>query len=62
LLRAENFINKGLKSKDALHVACAIEADYKYFITTDDKLIKNMNSVDDIKVINPLNFIQIFGE
>ncbi|MCD4693261.1 MAG: hypothetical protein K8R79_10125 [Calditrichales bacterium] len=37
-------MKKGLKSKDALHVSCAIEADCEYFITTDDKLIKNMNS------------------
>jgi predicted nucleic acid-binding protein len=62
LIRAEYYVKKGLKSKDALHVSCAIEADCEYFITTDDKIIKNMSSDDHIKAINPLNFIQIFGE
>ena len=62
LIRAEYYVKKGLKSKDALYVSCAIEADCEYFITTDDKLIKNMSSDDHIKAINPLNFIQIFGE
>ena len=30
----------GVKEKDAYHVACAIIAQCKYFITTDDRLLK----------------------
>jgi len=28
--------NSGIKEFDALHIACAIEAECDYFITTDD--------------------------
>ncbi len=30
----------GIKSKDALHIACSIEAQCDYFITTDKRLLK----------------------
>ena len=58
-------LNKGIeiqkkliKEKDALHIACAIEAECKYFLTTDKKLLnKNIN---EITIINPQNFIQHF--
>lgn len=52
----------GLKSKDALHIACAIEAGADYFITTDDLLIKKAGVLDKIRVVNPLNFIDCIGE
>lgn len=50
---------KGIKSKDALHIACAISEHCKYFITTDFKIIKKMEDDERIKVINPLTFILI---
>ncbi len=52
----------GLKSKDALHIACAIEAGADYFITTDDLLIKKASALDKIQVVNPLDFIDRTGE
>jgi predicted nucleic acid-binding protein len=52
----------GLKSKDALHIACAIEAAADYFITTDDLLIKKAGALDKIRVVNPLDFIDCIGE
>ena len=35
--RASEFTGNGVKSKDALHIACAIEVKAEYFLTTDDK-------------------------
>lgn len=59
---AEELFKKGVKSKDALHVACAIELNCKYFITTDKKLINKLTNFDLIKVISPIDFINIKEE
>ena len=46
---AAGLMDKGIKMKDAAHLACAIKAKCDYFITTDDKLIKK-NIGDIIKL------------
>ena len=51
---------KGIRSKDALHIACAIESNCEYFITTDKKL--ENKTIDNILIVNPINFIQIMEE
>lgn len=48
----------GLKTKDALHIACAIEASADYFITTDDLIIRKLHNFSEIQVVNPLGFIE----
>ena len=45
----------GLKTKDALHVACAIAANCDYLITTDDRFLKYRNN--RIQIISPIDFI-----
>jgi len=45
----------GIRSKDALHIACAIQSGCDYFITTDNKLTNK--TVANIRIINPVNFI-----
>lgn len=52
----------GLKSKDALHIACAIEAAADYFITTDDLIIKKLREFSEIRVVNPLDFVNCMEE
>jgi predicted nucleic acid-binding protein len=54
---AETLFNKGVKVKDALHIACAMEAKCDYFLSTDKKLLRA--TFDKIKVINPIDFIKI---
>jgi predicted nucleic acid-binding protein len=54
---AEELFIKGIKSKDALHVACAIELNCEYFITTDREIIKKLTNFEPIKVISPVDFI-----
>ena len=51
---------KGIKKKDALHLASAIEANCHFFITTDKKLLNK--SYEQIRVVNPLDFIRQQGE
>ena len=47
--------NNGLKTKDALHMACAIVAKCDYLITTDSKFLKYVDN--RIKIISPIEFI-----
>jgi predicted nucleic acid-binding protein len=48
-----------IKKKDALHIACAIEAECECFITTDRKILNK--NISEIEVINPLDFIRKLG-
>jgi predicted nucleic acid-binding protein len=48
---------KGIKKKDALHIACAIKAGCHYFLTTDKKILHT--TFKEITVINPLDFVQM---
>ena len=53
-------MSSGIKFKDACHVARAILAGADYFISTDYRLLKYVT--DDIKIMNPLNFIREMEE
>lgn len=55
---AEQLVRKGFKSKDALHLACALALKCDYFLTTDDHLIKKATGINEIKVIDPIAFIK----
>jgi len=52
---AETIMNSGIKAKDALHVACAIEAGCRYLLSTDDRLLKYKH--ESILLLNPIDFI-----
>jgi len=60
--RASKLTRLGIKSKDALHVATAIEGKAEYFVTTDDKLLKKLTGFKELVVINPVSFILILEE
>jgi predicted nucleic acid-binding protein len=47
----------GLKTKDSLHLACAIVADCEYLLTTDKRFLKCKDT--RIKVVNPVQFVFI---
>ena len=53
--KAEELIQQNVKTYDALHVACAIEGECNYFITTDKRLLRK--PVSDIKLISPIEFL-----
>lgn len=48
-------MNTGVKFKDACHVASAIYAGCKYFISTDKRLLKYQT--DRIRLVTPIEFI-----
>lgn len=55
--RAKEIMNTGIKEKDAIHIACAIEAGCDYLISTDYRLLKY--SSNDIKLVNPIDFVRL---
>lgn len=53
--------SQGLGAIDALHVACAEEAECDYFLTCDDRLVRRYSG--NLKVMNPVSFVlEITGE
>ena len=58
LIKANSLIEIGLRNKDALHLACSVAAKCDYFITTDDVILRKTVSFEEVKVIDPLNFIR----
>ena len=59
LANANDLLKFGIKPKDALHVASAIEGKADYFLTTDDKLLSGINKSNIIKVLNPVDYIKV---
>lgn len=54
-LMASNIMKTGVKFKDACHVASAIYAGCKYFISTDKRLLKYKSS--EIELVTPIDFV-----
>jgi len=61
LAMAKGFQNIGMKKKDSLHLACAIDSKCEYFITTDDGILKKSEIVKKVSLINPVDFIILSG-
>ena len=59
--KAHDIMKFGVKSKDALHISCAIEAKCDYFITTDDGILKKYKN-GEISVCSPIEFINIWED
>jgi predicted nucleic acid-binding protein len=59
LITAAEIKKNGIKPKDALHLACAIEMGCEYFLTTDYILERKAGPIDKIKVLNPIEFTKI---
>lgn len=57
LEHAQQFESGGLRGKDALHIACALETGCECFLTTDDHVIRLMGKFDPMLVMNPTTFV-----
>jgi len=53
---ARDIMRSGVKEKDALHIACAIEGTCRYFITTDRRVLKYFSP--QIKICDPIDFLR----
>ena len=52
----KEIMQKGIKLKDASHVACAVLAKCDYLITTDKRLLKYTD--ERISIVNPIDFVE----
>jgi predicted nucleic acid-binding protein len=54
---AKEYERKGIKPRDALHLACAIISGATYFITCDDRIVKKQQDLGvSIQLVNPIYF------
>jgi hypothetical protein len=58
--KANEIMKKKIKQKYPLHIARALEAKCKYFITTDRKILNK--TIDNSIIINPVDFAGMAGE
>ena len=54
---AKTYTTKGLKHKDAIHLACAIKHGCKYLITTDRRFANRTDNFKEIEILNPIAFL-----
>jgi predicted nucleic acid-binding protein len=59
LEKAKHLLTFGIKPKDAIHIAAAIEANADYFLTTDDRLLGKAILVSGVKLMNPTEFVKV---
>lgn len=49
----------GLSAKDAIHLACASSSNANFFLTCDDRLLKQTKRLKPfIKIINPVDYLR----
>ena len=57
---AKGFESKGMRSRDAIHLACAIKGKADYFLTCNDRLLKKAGiTKSDIAIMNPIDFVRL---
>jgi len=57
---ANQFIGIGLRTKDSIHISCAIYANCDYFLTTDDKILNKASFAEGVVISDPIDFIREF--
>lgn len=56
--RAAEIMCLGVKTADALHLACAESAECDWFFTVDRGILKKTSQIGVMRVANPIQFIQ----
>jgi predicted nucleic acid-binding protein len=57
LSKSREYMKIGMRHKDAVHLACAVESKCDYIITTDRKFFNKNKYVTEIEIVNPVTFI-----
>lgn len=59
--RARTYNNQGVKVLDALHLACAVDAQATYFCTCDDRFLRRAKLIEtgQTRVVSPLELIEV---
>ena len=56
--QAEEYMRIGVKSSDAIHLACAVATDCDWFFTTDKGILKKVSKIGNMRVANPMDFVK----
>ena len=56
--RAGEIMALGVKTADALHLACAESASCDWFFTVDRGILKKVSRLGSMRIANPMQFIQ----
>ncbi|MCL1862349.1 MAG: hypothetical protein FWF78_02150 [Defluviitaleaceae bacterium] len=56
LTQTKDIEKLGIRTKDAMHIACAIDGKSDYFIATDKKVLNK--TIQSITIINPMEFVR----
>lgn len=56
--RAAEIMRLGVKTADALHLACAESAECDWFFTVDRGILKKTSRIGAMRVTSPMQFIQ----
>lgn len=59
--RANDFMQRGIKAMDALHLGIAEFVGVDYFCTCDDRFLRRAKSIEDLRiaVVSPLELIKV---
>ncbi len=57
---AESLSKKGIKTYDALHIACAVLAGCEFYLATDKKLLNT--PIKEIQILSPITFVNELEE
>lgn len=57
LASMKEVMSVGIKPLDALHIACAQALECDYFLTVDKGILKKVNSIAHIRIMNPIDFV-----
>ena len=56
---ARQYEKRGIKPRDALHIAYAVKSGAQYFLSCDDKLVRKAAVLGaNLKMANPVDFIR----
>ncbi len=56
--QAEEYMRLGIKSADAIHLACAVASGCDWFFTVDRGILKKVNTIGEMRVANPMDYIR----
>ena len=60
--QAMQLMNSGVHYMDACHIVCAVLAECDYFLSTDDRLIKELKHHSlQTEIMNPVDFVKRLG-
>jgi len=56
-LAAREYVDRGLKMADAIHVACAVAAACDWFLTVDRGILNKISEVGSMRVGTPIDYV-----